>query len=164
MTARPRATSGPHERSEKGDRRPLGPVSNPAHRVPVVYPRGRTTPKCDGPPRPPDLGERFGRTPPDGLDEPTDQKVGGSSPFERAYSSWSEPVSYGSSSRVGVGMTATGTGRSGSGRHRPDPRRQARRPQRGRPGQAGRGEACPADGGGVPIHVLGHPPAVEVHL
>ena len=53
-------------------------------RVPIVYPRGRTPPARRGPPRPLDLGKSLDRTAPNRSGEPTDQKVGGSSPSERA--------------------------------------------------------------------------------
>jgi len=52
--------------------------------VPTVYPRGRTAMGRDGPTRPFHLGKDLGRTPPNGLDQPTDQKGGGSSPSEHA--------------------------------------------------------------------------------
>ena len=71
--------------------------------------------QADGPDRPtwPSTVER---TLSDGLVEPTDQKVGGSSPSKRAYSSWSDWVSYGQRSLVGVGMTATASARPEAGR------------------------------------------------
>lgn len=52
---------------------------------PIVYPRGRTPPPDGGRPWPFDLREDFGRTRPNGSDEPSDQKAPFGSVLGRAY-------------------------------------------------------------------------------